>query len=296
MALTSLPSPSPTITTITTMPSTDPVILLTGASRGLGLAIAQHLLNHSTANLHLVSRSAIPLTSPRITSTLIDLSTPSAASTAVTDCLAHRGRIDTLILNHGTLSPVSRIADASIPAWRAAFDTNFFSIVGLIQLSLPSLRAAPEGRVIMISSGAAVAVYPAWGAYGAAKAAINHLALTLATEEPGVTTVAVRPGIVDTGMQKEIREMHLGAMGSAGERFVDAHREGKLLAPEVPGAVVARMAVGVGRELGGRFLRYVIATLGEGGRCWGWWVLADETVDSWNAEELREFQDDAPPA
>ena len=59
----------------------------------------------------------------------------------------------------------------------------------------------------MVSSGAAVNAYTGWGMYGAAKAAMNHLALTLSTEEPDVTTMAIRPGVVDTEMQREIREV-----------------------------------------------------------------------------------------
>jgi len=251
------------------MLSTEPVILLTGASRGLGLAIAQHLLTHTRANLHLVSRTAPPVTSTRVTVSTLDLSVTSSASTAANECLAAWGRIDTLIVNHGTLSPVTRIASASVTAWREAFDTNFFSVVGLVQSSLPALRAAPEGRVIMISSGAAGTGYVAWGAYGAAKAALNHLVLTLANEEPALTAVAVRPGVIDTEMQREIRELHLDAMGSSGEKFVNAHKDGKLLAPEVSAAVVARMALGMGKELGGRAFRYVmIVILGEGDVLW----------------------------
>ncbi|KAI5848158.1 hypothetical protein BZA05DRAFT_446865 [Tricharina praecox] len=251
--------------------STEPVILLTGASRGLGLAIACHLLTHTTANLHLISRSAIPLVSPRISVSLLDLSLDTSAPLAIATCLSVWGRLDSLILNHGLLSPVTPLSFATASAWRAAFNTNLFSHVGLLAAALPSLRAAPNGRVVLVSSGAAVTGYPAWGAYGAAKAAMNHLVLTLEAEEPRLTAIAVRPGVVDTEMQREIREVHQAAMGAAGERFVDAHRDGKLLAPEVPGAVVARLAMGMGRELGGKFL-------------------------SWNAEELREFQDDAVAA
>lgn len=112
----------------------------------------------------------------------------------------------------------------------------------------------------MISSGAAVNVYATWGAYGASKAAINHLAMTLAGEEPAVTTISIRPGVVDTEMQQEIREKHHKIMDEKdAKRFLGLKEEGKLLRPEQPGNVVARLAVeGNAEGLSGKFFRYVV--------------------------------------
>lgn len=120
---------------------------------------------------------------------------------------------------------------------------------------MPHLRRS-KGRVILTSSGAGVHAYPAWGAYGTSKAALNHVALTLAAEEPDVVAVAVRPGVVDTDMQQQIRETHAGRMDPKdGERFVTLREQGKLLKPEQPGNVMARLALGAGKELSGRCLR-----------------------------------------
>lgn len=70
--------------------------------------------------------------------------------------------------------------------------------MGLVSAALPVLRkrGGGEGRVVFVSSGAAVTGYQGWGAYGASKAALNHLCVTLAAEEEGVIAVAVRPGVI----------------------------------------------------------------------------------------------------
>jgi hypothetical protein len=84
---------------------------------------------------------------------------------------------------------------------------------------------------------------------------MNHLGLTLAVEEPDVTTVAVRPGVVDTDMQKEVRG-HAHVMDARdAAKFKTLHETGKTLKPELPGNVIARLAVGAERELSGKFLR-----------------------------------------
>jgi NAD(P)-dependent dehydrogenase (short-subunit alcohol dehydrogenase family) len=101
-------------------------------------------------------------------------------------------------------------------------------------------------------------VYSAWGAYGASKAAMNHFALTLATEESLITSVAIRPGVVDTAMQKAIRDEHSGKMDvKDSTKFRDLYSSGKLLKPEQPGHVIARLVLDAPRDLSGKFLRSV---------------------------------------
>lgn len=97
---------------------------------------------------------------------------------------------------------------------------------------------------------------------------LNHIALTLSVEEPLVTTVSIRPGVVDTEMQREIREVHAEAMSEKDRgKFKGLKEGGTLLRPEQPGHVIARLAVGAGKELNGKFL-------------------------SWDSEELGKFQKD----
>ena len=85
---------------------------------------------------------------------------------------------------------------------------------------------------------------------------MNHLALTLNVEEPLITSVAIRPGVVDTAMQQAIREKHSEKMDKKDrEKFHGLHAQGGLLRPEQPGHVMAKLVLEAPRSLGGKFLR-----------------------------------------
>lgn len=114
-----------------------------------------------------------------------------------------------------------------------------------------------KGRIVLCSSGAATNTYATWGAYGASKAALNHLAGTLATEEKDVTTVSIRPGVVDTDMQVSIRETHSSNMDETdAAKFHELKQTGGLLRPDQPGNVMAKLAVDAPKELSGKFLSW----------------------------------------
>ncbi|CZT16048.1 probable dehydrogenase [Ramularia collo-cygni] len=248
------------------------VILLTGASRGIGLATAHYLLKKSH-NLVLVARSEAPLNDlktqyPNQVEFLAgDLSDFSLSRKAVDLAVRTWKRLDGVIVNHGVLDPVKKLADSTPEEWRSAFDKNFFSAVSLAQAALPALRKT-RGTILFTSSGAASNSYPTWGAYGSAKAAMNHLAATIANEEEDVISMAIRPGVVDTEMQKDIREKHHTAMYPGDRaRFAELKKTGGLLKPEQPGNVMARLVLSAPKELSGKFL-------------------------SWNADELKGYQQD----
>ena len=82
--------------------------------------------------------------------------------------------------------------------------------------------------------------------------------MTLAVEEPDVTSISIAPGVVDTQMQQDIRNQHSSAMDeNDAARFHSLHKEGDLLRPEYPGNVMARLALDPPKKLSGQFLRYV---------------------------------------
>ncbi|CAI6340527.1 unnamed protein product [Periconia digitata] len=263
------------------------VVILSGASRGIGLAIAHQLLSNSH-KLVLLSRSHAALDqlhyqygSDRVEILAGDLSdfSQNFAGRAVDLAVSRWGRVDALVVNHGTLDPVKKIADLEpgVGEWRNGFDVNVFAGVDLVRAAIPSLRAT-NGRIILTSSGAAISGYQGWAAYGASKAALNHLAISLAVEEPLITTISIRPGVVDTEMQREIRDVHITAnkvmSEKDSEKFLGLKENGGLLRPEAPGGVIARLCVDSGekgRALSGKFL-------------------------SWNDEALSEFQEDSEDA
>ena len=112
--------------------------------------------------------------------------------------------MDGCILNAGLLDPVSKIADLDLEAAKTLFDVNVLSLFSMLKHAIPSLRHS-KGKVIFVSSGAAVSATAAWGPYSASKAALNSIAATLANEEPEILSVALRPGVVATDMQAQIR-------------------------------------------------------------------------------------------
>ncbi|KAL8790440.1 MAG: hypothetical protein Q9213_000592 [Squamulea squamosa] len=231
---------------------------------GIGYAIAEHLISKSH-NVVLLARSVEPLEklkalSPEQVSICVgDLANFSLAEESVAIANKEFGQLDGLVLNHGLLEPATRIADSNPEEWRQCFD---------VKAALPSLRKS-NGRVIFTSSGASTKAYSTWGAYGASKAAMNHLNLTLAAEEPKVICVSIRPGVVDTQMQVNIRNVHSALMDEKDvAKFQSLHRQGELVKPEQPGRVIARLSVGASKQLSGQFL-------------------------DWAAPELREYQAEA---
>ena len=84
---------------------------------------------------------------------------------------------------------------------------------------------------------------------------MNHFARQLAVEEPSVTSIAVRPGVVDTDMQRQLREVHSAVMAAKdNDKFLGLHQAGKLLCPDQPGHVMARMVLDPPRELSGKYV------------------------------------------
>lgn len=150
---------------------------------------------------------------------------------------------------------MKRVVDSTPAEWRSGFDINFFSAISFVAPAIPHLRKT-NGKIVLVSSGAAVGAYATWGIYGATKAALNHLSMTLAVEEPDITTIAIRPGTVATEMQRELREVHGTVMDAKdAAKFKSLHEDGKLLKPEQPGNVIARLALNADKSLSGKFLR-----------------------------------------
>ena len=84
---------------------------------------------------------------------------------------------------------------------------------------------------------------------------MNHFARQLAVEEPEITSIAVRPGVVDTDMQRQLREVHSTVMAAKdNDKFLGLHQAGKLLRPDQPGHVMAKMALDPPTDLSGKYV------------------------------------------
>lgn len=188
------------------------VALITGASRGLGRTLA-HFLAGQGHNLILTARGEDDLRS--VANELAPMGVEvrtlagdvgnAAHRKALVDAAHSLGRLDLLVNNASILgpSPQPHLADYPLETLEQVFDINVMAPLGLIQATL-SLLQESSGTVVNISSDAAVGGYEGWGGYGASKAALDLLSLTLANElrESSVSVVSVDPGDMRTEMHQ----------------------------------------------------------------------------------------------
>lgn len=184
------------------------VAVLTGASQGLGLALAHHL---ATTGWSVVADAR---DADRLTAAVVALPggphlavpgdvTDSWHRGALAAAAADLGGADLLVNNASTLgaSPLPRLADLDPTTYLRTLEVNVVAPVALAGLLLPQLRER-GGRIVNITSDAAVEPYETWGGYGSSKAALDHASRVLAAEEPGVRVYAVDPGDLRTAMHQ----------------------------------------------------------------------------------------------
>lgn len=239
-----------------------PVVIVTGASRGLGAATAR-ILAELGARVVITARSEAPLETLAAeiradggdaVAIAGDIASEDTSQRLVRAAFDQFGRLDAVVNNAAILEPIERMADADADAWDRAFQVNVLAPLILVREALPHLRAV-NGRVIHVSSGAAVKPKTGWGAYCVTKAALNHVNAMLAHEEPAITTIAVRPGVIDTEMQRIIRESGDVMTESEHTRFVNHYERGELQSPEVPGRAIALLALHASHAMSGEFIR-----------------------------------------
>jgi len=241
-----------------------PVIIVTGASRGLGEAIGKKaarlgaqvvLTARSKQELHRVA-SEIDDLGGRALAVPGDVGNEEECRQIVEKTITQYGRIDALVNNAATVEPIGPIAEANAQAWERSWAVNVLGPAVLTRFALPYLRDS-HGRVINISSGAAEGGIAGAGAYSMSKAALNLFTRILAAEEEDITAVAVRPGVVDTAMQTFIRTQgEPGMPEDVHDRFVRFYDDGELLSPEIPGRVLALLALYAPAGWSGEFLSW----------------------------------------
>lgn len=246
------------------MPSVSQVIIVTGASRGIGKSIVELLLKaKEQPKVVGVSRSEAALKDlqsqypDRFAYVTGDVAEEETSKAVIKKALDTFGHVHGIILNAGVLEPVAPVAEADVNAWRRLYEINFFAPLTLVSHAIPHLRLT-SGRVVFVSSGASVSNYSGWAAYGSSKAALNHLAGSIAAEEANIFAVSIAPGVVDTSMQVNIREnFGKGMSKQQHDKFIRLKSDGALLPPEVPGEIIANLALrGQGDDLNGKYLRY----------------------------------------
>jgi NAD(P)-dependent dehydrogenase (short-subunit alcohol dehydrogenase family) len=184
------------------------VAIITGASQGLGLALARELarrgyslvINARRADRLAVAEAQLAALTP--TAAIAGDVTDDGHRRLVVTAAAELGQISVLVNNASTLgqSPLPRIDELNTDTLRRAFETNVVAPLALYRLAAPHLTAGAV--VVNITSDAAIEGYPGWGGYGATKAALEQAGRVLAAERRDLRVLTVDPGDMHTEMHQ----------------------------------------------------------------------------------------------
>ncbi|OBI49917.1 SDR family oxidoreductase [Mycobacterium sp. E787] len=201
-----------------------PTALITGASGGIGSAIATALSQTYTLLLAGRPSDRLDAVAERLGATTFPLDLTDTdeidASCEIVD------ELDVLVHNAG-LSIPGHVAESNVEEWRATFAVNVFGAVALTLALLPALRSA-RGQVVFLNSGAGRTVSPGMASYSASKFAVRAFADSLREDEPELRVTTIYPGRTDTDMQRELVAFEGGEYDAA-----------KFLRPETVAAAVA---------------------------------------------------------
>jgi NADP-dependent 3-hydroxy acid dehydrogenase YdfG len=181
-----------------------PITLITGATGGIGAALAHVLHRHELVlqGRDLGRLQTLCAELPQATPLVLDLSRPQTFADLLEE--ADLGRVTNLVHNAGVVE-LGRVAEQSHEIWTHTLAVNVVAPAELTGLLLPRLRNE-RGNVVFINSGAGLSAGPEWGSYAASKFALRALADSLRAEEArsGVRVTSIYPGRTDTEMQQKV--------------------------------------------------------------------------------------------
>lgn len=202
-----------------------PLALITGASRGIGAAVARDLAPTHDVLLGGRDAAALAAVARELSGAAVwpvELTDPDALAAAT----AGIDRLDVLVHSAGVVE-LGPLADTGVDSWRRTLDLNVVAVAELTRLLLPALRAA-SGHVVLVNSGAGLRANPNWGSYAASKFALRAYADVLRAEEPSLLVTSVFPGRTATDMQRGVRAQENAE-----------YDESQYLTPETVAAAVA---------------------------------------------------------
>jgi NAD(P)-dependent dehydrogenase (short-subunit alcohol dehydrogenase family) len=244
--------------------SDNPVVIVTGASRGIGACVARWL-GKVGACVTLVARSPESLARvaqdvERVGGAALtihgDVADENACRQTVEKTIDRFGHVDAIVNNAGIFQPIASIASADAEAWRYNIEVNLLGPFHMAKVVIPHLLKQ-KGRIVNVGSGAANIPIQTGSAYCASKAALVQFTRVLASEEPSLTALAVRPGVVDTEMQALIRREGAKAMSVEQLAYYQTlHTKGELEPPSVPARSIAWLSLHAPHDWSGEFLNY----------------------------------------
>jgi NAD(P)-dependent dehydrogenase (short-subunit alcohol dehydrogenase family) len=240
------------------------VVLVTGASSGIGKAIAEHLAacGHRTFG---TSRHPATAASGAVELLPMDVDDDASVTRGVAELLARAGRLDAVVNNAGW-ALMGSVEETSVAEARAQMETNFFGVLRVCRAVLPAMRAQGRGHIINVSSLGGIFGMPFSGLYSASKFAVEGLSesLRLETRRMGIRVVLIEPGDTQSHLPLTRRTAKAAEGESAYrevfERFKaqQAKDEAKAPAPDA----VARLVERILRDPSPR-MRYSVGMLGQ---------------------------------
>jgi len=220
------------------------ISIVTGAGTGIGRALTLELAQNHGLKVLAVGRRLQKLQETaiyypeRIKACPADVSNPEGRE-KILNSVPERYSVQFLVQNAGVLGPVKPLSDLSLEEWREHQAINVEGPLFLTQLLIPILK---NGRVLHISSGAAHHAYEAWGAYCTSKAALHMLYLVFKEElkKYNISVGSVRPGVIDTPMQDEIRTVSEDIFPSV-SKFIGLKEKNELVPPKETAKLLANL-------------------------------------------------------
>lgn len=216
--------------------------LLTGHSKGLGLGIAQALLKkgHPVLGLSRTENAALQKQFPTLLQqAAVDLSNKQALDSLIQgkslEQFIENTTLLLLINNAGLVTPIGPMSAQSPTEIADSIHLNVTAPMVLSATLARTLKGSQELRVMHVSSGAGRSAYPGWSVYCATKAALDmHAQAVMQDRQGNVKICSLAPGVIDTGMQAQIREID-GALFPNKQRFIELNESGSLASPHATG-------------------------------------------------------------
>jgi NAD(P)-dependent dehydrogenase (short-subunit alcohol dehydrogenase family) len=240
------------------------VAFVTGAGRGLGRSIALAMAREG-ARVVIMSRTAEELR--EVVSRIRayggeggycegDVSVPEDVSRGIAKTLKQYKGLDILVNNAAIIGPARFLEDADVAAWQKTVNTNLYGTFLCCRAAGLVMKERGSGKIINISSGLGQMAYPRFCAYSVSKAGEIQMTRSLAQEwRPlNIQVNAIDPGVMDTGMQKGVRDLGPAVLGQdLYEHFVEFKDKGLMKDPESVAPLAVYLASPLSNHLSGHF-------------------------------------------